>query len=167
MQLHEVHHDRFWRQLLRDLILGAAQDERGDALFQQGCKEIAFDVKAVERVGGRTVGRGNGGCSWKKGFALPVVNAYVFQNEMYQNDRGLYTVDTLRLFINYDDVIRFIPTLDSQPDTHLKDRVEYRGQIYAPNRVFPKGQINMDYTVLTVDLTQVKPEEIVNDIYQS
>jgi hypothetical protein len=25
------------------------------------CKEIAFDVKAVERVGGRTVGRGNGG----------------------------------------------------------------------------------------------------------
>ena len=86
---------------------------------------------------------------------------------MYQNDRGLYTVDTLRLFINYDDVIRFIPTLDSQPDTHLKDRVEYRGQIYAPNRVFPKGQINMDYTVLTVDLTQVKPEEIVNDIYQS
>ena len=107
------------------------------------CKEIAFDVKAVERVGGRTVGRGNGGCSWTKGFALPVVNAYVFQNEMYQNDRGLYTVDTLRLFINYDDVIRFIPTLDSQPDTHLKDRVEYRGQIYAPNRVFPKGQINI------------------------
>ena len=126
-----------------------------------------FDTAATVIDDVYDVGASSGGRSWKKGFALPVVNAYVFQNEMYQNDRGLYTVDTLRLFINYDDVIRFIPTLDSQPDTHLKDRVEYRGQMYAPNRVFPKGQINMDYTVLTVDLTQVKPEETVNDIYQT
>jgi len=39
--------------------------------------------------------------------------------------------------------------------------------MYTPNRIFPKGQVNMDYTMLTVDLTQVKPEEQVNDIYES
>ena len=111
------------------------------------------------------VGSPAGGRAWKKAFSLPVINAYIFQNEMYQNDLGMYTVDTLRLFINYDDVVRFIPTLDSQPDVHLKDRVEFRGQMYAPNRVFPKGQIQLDYMALTVDLTQVKPEEQVNDVY--
>lgn len=144
---------------------GIAQDLQ--ATVGQDVLWRLFDTAATVIDDVYDVGASSGGRSWKKGFALPVVNAYVFQNEMYQNDRGLYTVDTLRLFINYDDVIRFIPTLDSQPDTHLKDRVEYRGQMYAPNRVFPKGQINMDYTVLTVDLTQVKPEETVNDIYQT
>lgn len=113
------------------------------------------------------VGAPTGGRVWKKPISLPVINAYVFQNEMYANDRGLYTVDTLRLFINYDDVIRSLPTLDSQPDTHLVDRVEFRGQMYSPNRVFPRGQIQLDYMALTVDCTQVKPEEQVNDIYQS
>jgi len=113
------------------------------------------------------VGSGAGGRVWKKPFDFPVVNAYVFQNELYQNDRGFYQVDTLRLFINYDDVIRYIPTLTDDPDSHLKDRCDFRGQLYAPNRIFPKGQIGMEYAVLTVDLTQVKDEEQVNDIYES
>lgn len=111
------------------------------------------------------VGAQTGGRVWLKPFDLPVVNAYVFQNEIYQNDRGFYAVDTLRLFVNYDDVVRFIPTLDSDPDRHIKDRVVFRGQIYTANRIFPRGQINYDYMVLTVDLTQVKPEEQVNDRY--
>ena len=53
------------------------------------------------------VGASSGGRVWKAPLRLPVVNAYVFQSEMYQNDRGFYTVDTLRLYVNYDDVVRF------------------------------------------------------------
>ena len=111
------------------------------------------------------VGAQTGGRVWDPPFELPVVNAYVFQNEIYQNDRGFYAVDTLRLFINYDDVVRFIPDLTDDPDKHIKDRAIFRDQIYAANRIFPRGQINYDYMVLTVDLTQVKPEEQVNDRY--
>lgn len=127
-------------------------------LFDEGASQVdpVYDV-----------GASDGGRVWKKPFRMPVINAYIFQNELYQNDRGFYQVDTLRLFINYDDVNRLIPTLDSQPDVHLKDRVEFRGQMYAPNRVFPKGQINLEYMALTVDMTQVKDEEMVNDIFQS
>lgn len=113
------------------------------------------------------VGSSTGGRVFKKPIIMPVVNAYVFQSEQYQNDRGFYTVDTLRLFVNYNDVIRFIPDLETDPDAHIKDRVEFREQMYVPNRVFPRGQINMDYMMLTVDLNQVKPEEQVNDIYES
>jgi hypothetical protein len=111
------------------------------------------------------VGAPTGGRVWNAPVRLPVVNAYVFQSEMYQNDRGFYTVDTLRLFVNYDDVIRFIPTLDSDPDARIKDRVKFRSQTYVPNRVFPRGQIDMDYMMLMVDLTQVKDEEMVNDVF--
>jgi hypothetical protein len=113
------------------------------------------------------VGASTGGRVWKKPLELPVVNAYVFQNEIYQNDRGFYAVDTLRLFINYDDVTAYIPDLTDNPDQHIKDRVMFRGQYYVPNRIFPRGQVQMEYVVLSVDLTQVKPEEMVNDIYQS
>ena len=35
MQLNEMDHLGFRRQLLRHLILGATQDQRGDPLFQQ------------------------------------------------------------------------------------------------------------------------------------
>lgn len=123
------------------------------------------DLTVVDSI--YDVGAPTGGRAWKKPITLPVINAYIFQSELYQNDRGLYTVDTLRLFINYDDIIRTLPTLDSQPDTHLVDRVEFRGQMYSPNRVFPRGQVQYDYMALTVDLTQVKPEEQVNDVYAS
>ena len=110
-------------------------------------------------------GAQTGGRVWKAPFALPVVNAYVFQNEMYQNDRGFYTVDTLRLFINFADVERYIPDLETNPDVHMKDRCVFRDQMYAANRIFPRGQVDYDYMMLTVDLTQVKPEEQVNDRY--
>ena len=124
-----------------------------------------YDASATNTDSIYEVGAYTGGRVWRAALDLPVINAYIFQNEMYANDRGLYTVDTLRLFVNYDDVVRYLPTLDTQPDDHLKDRVEFRGQMYSPNRVFPRGQIQMDYSVLTVDLTQVKPEEQVNDVY--
>lgn len=124
-----------------------------------------YDEEATATDDIYDVGSPSGGRVWSKPIELPVVNAYVFQNELYQNDRGFYTVDTLRLFVNFDDVIRLLPTLDTNPDQHLRDRAEFRGQMYVPNRVFPRGQINMDYMMLTVDLTQVKPEEQVNDIY--
>lgn len=111
-------------------------------------------------VGSRTAGR-----VWRKPFEFPVVNAFVFQNELFQNERGFYQVDTLRLFVNYDDVLRYVPDLTDNPDKHIKDRCEFRGQMYVPSRIFPKGQVNLDYVVLTVDLLQVKPEEMINDVY--
>lgn len=111
------------------------------------------------------VGAQTGGRIWNDPVDLPVVNAYVFQGQVFKNDRGLYAVDTLRLYVNFDDVMRFLPTLDSDPDSHIKDRAEFRGQMYSATRIFPRGQVDMDYMMLMVDLTQVKDDEQVNDRY--
>jgi hypothetical protein len=111
------------------------------------------------------VGSPSGGRVFMKPFVVPVVNAYVYQDELFDNDRGFYQVDTLRLWINFDDIVKILPDLETDPDTHLRDRVQFRGQRYTPNRVFPRGQVDYDYMVLMVDCTQVKAEEEVNDVY--
>lgn len=111
------------------------------------------------------VGAQSGGRAFAKPFMVPVVNAYVYQDELFDNDRGFYQVDTLRLWVNFDDIAVLLPNLDNNPDAYLRDRVEFRGQRYVPNRVLPRGQVDYDYMVLMVDCTQVKPEEEVNDVY--
>lgn len=126
-----------------------------------------YDSSASDSDPVYDVGSSAGGRVWKAPIILPVVNAFIYQAEQYQNDRGFYTVDTLRVVINYDDVIRFLPSLDAQPDIHLLDRVGFRGALYVPNRIFPKGQVGYEYMGLLVEGTQVKPEEQVNDVYQT
>lgn len=124
-----------------------------------------YDATASDADPVYDVGASSGGRVWKSPFRIPVVNSMIYQSQQFQNDRGFYTVDTLRIVINYDDVVRFIPTLEIQPDTHLLDRIGYRGQLFVPNRVYPKGQIGFEYMGMLVEGTQVKPEEQVNDIY--
>jgi hypothetical protein len=131
----------------------------------QTVKWYLFDSVASRKDPVYDVGSNSGGRVWKAPIVVPVVNAFIYQADQFQNDRGFYTVDTLRIVINYDDVIRYIPTLDIQPDVHLLDRVDFRGALYTPNRVFPKGQIGYEYMGLLVEATQVKPEEEVNDTY--
>lgn len=149
---------------IKSIRAGISQDLQrpvGQSVRWRLYDDTATEVDDVYDIGSRAAGR-----SWKAPITLPVINAYVFQNEQYFNDRGLYMVDTLRLYVNYDDVIRHLPTLDASPDVHIKDRVEFRDQTYVPNRIFPRGQVTWDYMALMVDLTQVKPEEMINDIYQ-
>lgn len=111
------------------------------------------------------VGSPAGGRVWRGPVRVPIVNGFIFQDEQYQSDRGFYTVDTLRIVINFDDVIRHVPGLDEQPDQHLLDRIEFRGSVFQPTRVFPKGQVGYEYMGLLVEAIQVKPEEQVNDLY--
>lgn len=47
-----------------------------------------FDATATSVDDTYDIGAHTGGRVWKAPVTLPVVNAYVFQNEMYANDRG-------------------------------------------------------------------------------
>ena len=126
-----------------------------------------FDPEASQSDPVYSTGSEEGGRVFGPPIRVPVVNAYIFQGEQVMNQRGFYTVDVLRLVINYDDVIRYLPELDRNPDIHLKDRISFRGLLFQPTRVFPKGQIGYEYMGLTVDATQVKVEEQVYDTYEN
>lgn len=120
--------------------------------------EQTTEVDPVYDVGSEDVGR-----RWLPPLAMDFIVAQVFQGETYPNDRGFYNTDVLRLTMNMDDVMRVIPTLVQNPDKHIRDRIIYRGSVFRPTRLYFRGQVLSTYTILTVDLAQVKPEEMVND----
>lgn len=104
-----------------------------------------------------------GGRRWRDPFEIPVVQASIAQGPYYQNDRGFYTVDNLTLLINAPLAYRLLPEMMAKPDTHLLDRIEYRGSLFRPTIVYPKGHIQNHLVVVRIDAEEVKPEEAVND----
>jgi hypothetical protein len=134
---------------------------------------VASQVDPIYDVGSSTTGR-----RWKKQSTLTAVSAKLEQGVMQRNDRGLYTVDQLRLTFNMD-VIRgnvskkrnsyFGDTTTDQdyfsndPDRFLRDRIVFRSTVWSPAKFLPRGLMGEDYTFITMDLNQVNPEELVND----
>ena len=104
-----------------------------------------------------------GGRRWKRPFTVPVVQATISQGPVFQNERGFYTVDNLTLVINAPTVTRLLPDMMYDPDSYTLDRISYRGNLFQPNTIFPKGHIHDHLVVVRVDADQVKPEEVVND----
>ena len=93
---------------------------------------------------------------WFSPFEIPVVLATIEQGAGGHNERGLYTVDMLRLVINTPEILPYIPTIVWEPDRHLNDRVEYRGGLFQPTLVMPKGHVQHDMVVIRVELEQIK-----------
>lgn len=104
-----------------------------------------------------------GGRRWVKPFKLPVVMAQLMRSTNVMNERGFYVSDTLRLVINVGDVQRLVPGILQDPSQHIKDRIVYRGEVFVPTRVLPRGSFATNYAVVTIDCNQVNPEELVND----
>jgi hypothetical protein len=104
-----------------------------------------------------------GGRRWMLPLRMPVVMAQFIRGTNVMNERGFYVSDTLRLVINVGDAQRLLPGLITDSNIHLKDRVEYRGEIWTPTRVLPRGSFGYRWSVVTVDFNQVNPEELVND----
>ena len=103
------------------------------------------------------------GRRWMLPFRLPTVMAQLIRSSNVMNERGFYVTDTLRIVVNVGDVERLIPEMITDPTQHIKDRVIYRGQVYVPTRVLPRGSFGNRWAVVTIDCNQVNPEELVND----
>jgi hypothetical protein len=117
-------------------------------------------VDPVYDVSSSVSGKGK---RWMLPFKMPVVMAQQIRGTNVMNERGFYVSDTLRLVINVGDVQRLLPSLISDSNTHIKDRVLYRGEVFVPTRVLPRGAFGYRYAVVTVDCNQLNPEEMVND----
>jgi hypothetical protein len=117
-------------------------------------------VDSIYDVSSSVVGDGR---RWMLPFNMPVVMAQLIRGTNIMNERGFYVSDTLRLVINVGDVERLLPGLLTNPTNHIKDRVLYRGGVFVPTRVIPRGAFGYRWTVVTVDLNQVNSEELVND----
>jgi hypothetical protein len=128
-----------------------------DYYLQENYSDIVDDVYDVSSS---IPGKGR---RWMLPFKMPVLMAQAIRGTNVMNERGFYVSDTLRLVINVGDVNNLLPSLVTDSNTHIKDRVIYRGEVYVPTRVLPRGSFGSRYSVVTVDCNQVNPEELVND----
>ena len=117
-------------------------------------------VDDIYDVSSQTPGQGR---HWKNPFDLPVILAQQLRGTNVMNERGFYTVDTLRLVVAVADINRLLPAIVSNPNVHIKDRVVFQGEVFVPTRVLPRGRYAERYSVVTIDCNQLNPEELVND----
>lgn len=103
------------------------------------------------------------GRRWNTPIRIPAITAQLFQGQVIQNERGLYTTDNLRIILNVGDTLQPLPTLTTAPDSYLKDRIVFRNTVFTPTKVYPRGHIGYAFAVVTIDCNQVNPEELVND----
>ena len=103
------------------------------------------------------------GRKWKEPFEMPVILAQQIRGQNIFNERGLYTVDTLRLVIAVDDVNRLLPNIIANPTEYIRDRIVFQNHVFTPQRVNPRGRYKERYSVVTLDCVQVNAEEMVND----
>lgn len=103
------------------------------------------------------------GRRWRLPFKMPVVMAQLIRSTNVMNERGFYVTDTLRLVISVGEVQRLMPELLDDPNARIKDRIVYRGEVFVPTRVIPRGAFGYRWAVVTVDCNQMNAEELVND----
>ena len=117
-------------------------------------------VDPIYDVSNQTDGKGR---RWNDPFKMPVILAQVIRGTNIMNERGFYTVDTLRLVISVADLNRLVPSMLTNPNDHIKDRIVYQDIVFVPTRVLPRGHYAENYAVVTIDCNQVNTEELVND----
>jgi hypothetical protein len=150
-----------WESISEDLGGTVGVDvswfEWGEEYFLDNYSDIVDDIYDTSSS---IVGKGR---RWQKPITLPVVMAQIIRSSNVMNERGFYVTDTLRLVVNVGEIQRLIPGVLEDPSSHIKDRVVYRGEVFVPTRVLPRGSFGYNYAVVTIDCNQVNSEELVND----
>lgn len=109
------------------------------------------------------VGDYDGGRVWSEPIKINLVQAVIQQGPQFHNDRGFYTVDNFSFAVNAKEFTDKIPEVALSPDAFLRDRIEFMGNLFAPTTMFPRVHIGKRIVLLTVQATQVKSEELIND----
>lgn len=116
-------------------------------------KDPLYDVDAI-----------NVGRVWKDPLEIPIIRATITQGQVLQNERGFYNPDTLHLTVNVDDLESMNPGIvASIESSSTRDRVVWKGQVYRPFKVQNVGIVSERYTIVTFDMQQVMPDEMIND----
>ena len=122
-------------------------------------KDAIYDVEPI-----------GSGRVWIGPKTLSVVRATVTEGSSMLNTRGLYNADTLHLTLNIDDVYAVSPSLfydrglvKTTIDSIDTYRIVFKNQVYRPVKTQPAGLVANRHTLVIIELTQLAPDELVND----
>jgi hypothetical protein len=125
--------------------------------------EVNTVVDPIYDVGGTPPYSPPRGRLWKGPFTIPLIKAVISQGNTKFSQAGYYNADTLRLTMSSKDIENIIPGVMDNPDDQNRSRVVWKNQVFRPFNVQQRGIISEGFILLTVECSQVMPEEMVND----
>jgi hypothetical protein len=95
---------------------------------------------------------------------IPVLHATVIAGENQNTDKGFYANDTLVVLCAFDQFVKSgMDFADVLQQNYLKDRIYYNQKVFRVLSMNPSGKIQERPTMIRVDATQLKPDELVED----
>jgi hypothetical protein len=97
-------------------------------------------------------------------YRIPVIHVTREEGLNQDTDIGFYYNDDIHMTASYQQLVNSgLTRMDIEHHTYLKDRIVYDGRVFRVTRIEVLGQIQRRDLVVGIDLTQVKPDELVND----
>lgn len=95
---------------------------------------------------------------------LPVLHVTHDEGDNQDTDTGFYFNDNIYISASYDQVYRTgLSLADIEHHRYLKDRVVYDGRVFRVTQIHILGQIQGRDVIVSIEGTQVKPDEMVSD----
>lgn len=97
-------------------------------------------------------------------YTVPILHVTREEGLNQDTDIGFYYNDDVHMTASFAQLVAVgFTKMDIEHQTYLKDRVVYDGRVFRVTRIEVLGQIQRRDIVVGIDLTQVKPDELVND----
>lgn len=149
-------------------------DQETDRMFKgmRGWRDVSgdwldyyrFDAAAtqIDPIYDEAVGQGR---VYKPPVRIPCLHVTHIEGENENSDTGFYYNDTLSATIAFDQFVGVgMDYADIRTGNYLKDRLYYDQKVFRVIQLAIRGQIQQRDIIVGLDATQVKPDELVDDV---
>jgi hypothetical protein len=96
---------------------------------------------------------------------IPTLHVIHMEGDNDNTEQGFYYNDRAHVTLSFDQIKKMgLDRMDLNTQNYLKDRFVYDTKVFRVTSVQIMGQIQQRDIIVTIDGTQVKPDELVNDI---
>jgi hypothetical protein len=104
------------------------------------------------------------GRQFKARVRIPVLHATIVPGENQNTEMGFYYNDTLSVIVAFDQfTMSGMDYADVEQGNYLKDRIYYNQKVFRTLSMVPSGKIQERPTMIRIDATQLKPDELTQD----
>ena len=105
-----------------------------------------------------------GGRVWHPPSEIEVLHVTHVEGGSEDREQGQYYNDTIYITASFEQLRRLgMEEMDMQHQTYLRDRIVYDFRVFRVTRLQITGQIQRRDAIVSIEGTQVKPDEMLND----
>lgn len=95
---------------------------------------------------------------------VPVLHATIIPGDNQNGDMGFYYNDALQIIVAFDQFTGVgMDYADVLQGNYLKDRIYYNQKVFRVLSMTPAGKIQERPTMIEINATQLRPDELIDD----